>query len=67
MHKLFCDRCKKEITDHCDSVTMHYDFPYGSKYDGSEFKVDLCARCFDHIAEMISSECDNDHLIQEFK
>lgn len=58
MTKVICNCCGKEI----NSAAFHLDeiLPYGSKYDGDSFTMDLCAECTDKLTDMIRPLCKVD-------
>ena len=62
MTKVICNCCGKEI----NSATFHLDevLPYGSKYDGDSFTIDLCTDCSDKLTDMIRSLCKIDPVAE---
>lgn len=51
--KLFCNKCGRAFRKLDDLNGFHYEgrFPFGSKYDTSEFEIDLCLNCIDEFVD----------------
>lgn len=62
-----CNMCGKkfdEWDEQEDFAFVSYQIGYGSKYDGSKMRIDLCCNCMDNLIEKckispICQEVDN--------
>lgn len=66
MYKTICNMCGKEFDrwDEEENFSFHSMIGYGSKYDMSEFDLDLCCNCMDRMLdEYLIPECQYPPLI----
>ena len=60
MLKHVCNMCGNEFDewDENESITLEHSCGYGSTYDGDNFRVVFCCRCFDKLmSEYILPNC----------
>lgn len=59
MIKQVCNVCGKDFDewDKQESFGLNYDIGYGSDFDGSKIRLDLCCRCFDDLMNHILPKC----------
>lgn len=64
MTKVVCNLCGKTfgIYDCKNIVNFDTMLPYGSKYDGMSFNIDLCPECCDKVIDLIRPLCKFDPL-----
>lgn len=59
MMKCVCNMCGKEFDewDKQEEFGFDYQVGYGSGYDGSRIRLDLCCSCFDSLMDYIVPKC----------
>lgn len=64
MTKRVCNCCGKAFNknDCVPIANIETTLPYGSKYDGMSFNIDLCPECGDKIIDLIRPLCKFDPL-----
>lgn len=64
MTKIVCNLCGKTFSNNNCMTIVNFDamLPYGSKYDGMRFSIDLCPECCDKTIDLIRPLCKFDPL-----
>lgn len=59
MYKRVCNLCGKEfdVWDEQQDFVISKDIGYGSKFDGSHMRLDMCCDCFDILMDAVIQKC----------
>ncbi len=66
MIKFVCNKCGKEIGPDESCMSVNTTYPFGSKYDGCRFVLDLCPECLDDVTEQMSRDFKISPIVNEF-
>lgn len=57
--EFYCNKCGKKLDmwDIQEDFSMQRSLGYGSKYDGSDFDIDLCCGCMDELIDEMIEKC----------